>query len=471
MLGQQPTSTKVPLITAVVNAASYDGSLTAGGIVSIFGENLAPAARAAEIVPLPRKLEGTSVSVYDVSDLWKKTIWGDMPLYFVSQNQINFQLPFEVNCGNCLRPLEITVTTANGKSAGYRFAVYPNGPAVFSDQDGHPLMFDENFRQVDSIVGGKPTILYAAGLGWTNPVPATGVAPAATSRAISPFDLYLGDRKANVTWAGLAPGFVGVYQINAVPAAPVSQRVFVRAGYLSGSEQFATPPSEVLHAGIAPGDNLVDASGSIEILHPNVSSSAIAYSPGFIGTKFSARLSIKASAKKFTLTAVSEAGGTTIEFDPQAGTYTTDVTVPTAATRSMDFTRADMVPVGFWTGCKTDLSQTCGDPMPGNVIPASLVSPELRKILTALPLPNVYPGYGPNTNGTFRVEGTMSAKTTTGWTMIIDESSHPELTTFGGFIPIPIPWGVEQRLTRAELYIDGRLIASADAAFKLPQMR
>jgi hypothetical protein len=117
------------------------------------------------------------------------------------------------------------------------------------------------------------------------------------------------------------------------------------------------------------------------------------------------------------------------------------------------------------------LSQTCGDPMPGNVIPASLVSPELRKILTALPLPNVYPGYGPNTNGTFRVEGTMSAKTTTGWTMIIDESSHPELTTFGGFIPIPIPWGVEQRLTRAELYIDGRLIASADAAFKLPQMR
>jgi uncharacterized protein (TIGR03437 family) len=469
--GQQPAPTKAPLITAVVNAASYDGSLTAGGIVSIFGEYLAPAARAADVIPLPRKLEGTSVSVYDVSDLWNKRIWGDMPLYFVSQNQVNFQLPFEANCGTCLRPLEITVTTANGKSAGYRLAVYPNGPALFSDQDGHPLMFDESFVQVDSIVGGKPTILYSAGLGWTIPVPVTGVAPAVTSRASSPFDLYLGDRKANVTWAGLAPGFVGVYQINAVPAVPISQRVFIRAGYLKGSERFATPPSKVLHATIAPGNNLEDASGSIEILHPNSLSPAMAYSIGFIGAKFSARLNIKASATKFTLAAVTEAGGTIIEFDPQAGTYTADVTVPTPATRSMDFSRADMEPVDFRAGCKADSSQACGSPTPGNIIPASFVSPELRGFLSALPSPNVYPGPGPNTNGIFRVEGTLGVKAKTGWTFAIDETSHPELSTFGGFLPIPIPWGVNQNVTRAEVYIDGRLISSFDGAFKLPQMR
>src|ERR1035438_7998899 len=71
-----------PVISAVVNAASYDTGvlttvtdptptpyLTEGSIATIFGVNLASATASAQSVPLPIQLQGTSVTVYGIARL------------------------------------------------------------------------------------------------------------------------------------------------------------------------------------------------------------------------------------------------------------------------------------------------------------------------------------------------------------------------------------------------------------------
>src|SRR5436190_13203690 len=86
-----PVLAQKPVISpnGVVNAASLAGAdqpgwaIAPGAIVSIFGENLARTTRSPDSVPLPRELEGTSVSVAGLS----------APLLYVSPTQVNFQAP------------------------------------------------------------------------------------------------------------------------------------------------------------------------------------------------------------------------------------------------------------------------------------------------------------------------------------------------------------------------------------------
>ena len=80
----------VPAVNAggVVNSGSYTAQGVApGSIVSVFGTNLAASTANASAIPLPTAL----------SDVISVT-FNDIPagLYFVSQNQINAQLPFDV---------------------------------------------------------------------------------------------------------------------------------------------------------------------------------------------------------------------------------------------------------------------------------------------------------------------------------------------------------------------------------------
>lgn len=77
-----------PVFTAesVVNAASYAGvssgvrGIAPGSLATIFGSNLAVRAAQSQGFPLPRSLEGTTVTVDGAA----------APLWYVSPNQINF---------------------------------------------------------------------------------------------------------------------------------------------------------------------------------------------------------------------------------------------------------------------------------------------------------------------------------------------------------------------------------------------
>ena len=67
-------------------------------------------------------------------------------------------------------------------------------------------------------------MLYASGLGDVSPAVAAGSAAPSSplSRTVLPVDLIIGGVRAEVAFAGLAPGFAGLYQVNAVVPSPVT---------------------------------------------------------------------------------------------------------------------------------------------------------------------------------------------------------------------------------------------------------
>jgi len=79
-----------PIISAVVNGASYaNSSLSGGSIGVIFGKNLATSTQWAVSTPLPVTLGSTKVSFFGIA----------APLFYVSPTQINFQVPSPPNDG------------------------------------------------------------------------------------------------------------------------------------------------------------------------------------------------------------------------------------------------------------------------------------------------------------------------------------------------------------------------------------
>ncbi len=201
---------------SLVNAASFQpGPQSAGALVSLFGRNLAPRTEAAATLPLPTELAGTQVLVRG----------RPAPLLYVSPGQINFQIPYFLalllgptgqfpvvvrHSGMESEPLTFTL----GMSVGiFRFG---DGPAVFHAGD---------FRAVTPASPARPgeyLALYATGLGLTTPMAEDGRPGASQeplNRTATDTLLTLGNRMLIPTYSGLAPGLVGVYQVNfQVPA-------------------------------------------------------------------------------------------------------------------------------------------------------------------------------------------------------------------------------------------------------------
>src|SRR5205085_10297472 len=74
---------------APVSAASFNGAqLASEGIVALFGTALATETAIANTLPLPTGLQGTSVKVTDKAGTERLA-----PLFFVSPNQLNLQIP------------------------------------------------------------------------------------------------------------------------------------------------------------------------------------------------------------------------------------------------------------------------------------------------------------------------------------------------------------------------------------------
>ena len=69
---------------------------------------------------------------------------------------------------------------------------------------------------------GDSVQIYCTGLGATNPLIPTGQAASSATPAVVQPTVMIGGISATVQYAGLAPGFVGLYQINAVVPAGLS---------------------------------------------------------------------------------------------------------------------------------------------------------------------------------------------------------------------------------------------------------
>jgi uncharacterized protein (TIGR03437 family) len=437
-----------PTVTAIVNGASFQSGIPRGCVVSIFGSRLAQSTTSASTLPLPKKLADTVVTVGDLEI--------EAPLYFVSPVQINAQIPFEALGAT----LPVFVTTPEGKSKPFVLAVADSGPGIFTqsgDGKGPALTLGSNFQPLDVAAQGKPMIIYAAGLGPTDP-PALSGTPGSNAeplnRVVNVPEVFIGEAPARVDFAGLAPGFAGVYQLNVVPQQLSTDRLFIRS-------QGQT--SNIVSVGHLPGGkNVANASGTIQAIYPKTTDMPGGYSPLLLAAKFTARMDILPSAGPFVIAAVSDAATSIITVDPAKGTFEGTVTVPAIPTRFGDFSDSGITPIDFLTCQQAPAGVTCL-PFPGRILPLSRIPPSELIAVNMVPLPDTPIAH--SSTGVFKVRGTIRP----GSTFLIDEQNNSSLSVFAGYVVIPVPAALtplgSTGTAALKLFIDGNLVASTEVVY------
>lgn len=212
----------------VVSAASFqaapDNQLAPGQLISIFGTGLTLGSPvSAGSVPLPTELGGTKVRLGSM----------DLPLLYASSSQINAQLSFEAaESGpnpltvlvNGLTSVAETVTLAAVRPALFTVSGSGSGAAAALHADFTPVGQDR------PAAAGEIVLLFATGLGLTVPKIRTGEVGKG-ELVVAPVSVTIDGKDARVLFAGLAPQFVGLYQINAVvPAVSGVVEVLLNAG-------------------------------------------------------------------------------------------------------------------------------------------------------------------------------------------------------------------------------------------------
>jgi uncharacterized protein (TIGR03437 family) len=206
-----------PRLDALLNAAGFEPATPAPGLVaSLFGSNLA-AATVAGGAPLPVSLAGATLLVNDVP----------AGLFFVSANQINFQVPF----GLAGPVAELRLRGASVGEAVMRLPLAAGSPGIYVNGSFASIVHGNGGTVTDSAPAqrGEVLALFATGLGDVEPAVAGG-SPApfiAISRSRQTPVVRVGGVAAQTVFSGLTPGFVGLYQINFVVPSTASGNVTV----------------------------------------------------------------------------------------------------------------------------------------------------------------------------------------------------------------------------------------------------
>ncbi|MEK7405502.1 MAG: hypothetical protein AAB225_10375, partial [Acidobacteriota bacterium] len=200
-----------PRIERVASFADASDAVAPGGLITITGRDLSVVNAATREIPLPTALADSCLTVNGVL----------VPMVLVSPTQINGQLPFAVS-GSATMILR----TPGGVSNSFRFGIQGTAPTVFRSGvagedrgiptvvralNGQLVTLSNPIHPEDSIV------IYATGMGVTAPAVRDGYPGPADPLAevlVEP-EVTLGGEPLPIVYAGLAPGQVGVYQINA----------------------------------------------------------------------------------------------------------------------------------------------------------------------------------------------------------------------------------------------------------------
>ena len=188
---------------AIVSSASFDPDLplSPGTLVTIFGSDLSLDEAAAPALPLPLQLGGTSVQIAGRA----------LPLLFASARQVNALVPYELLANTSQ---QLIIRRGGTISHPSRVELATAQPDVFAFASREGIVVDLAGRLVtvdNPVAPGDFIVIFAAGLGAVEPV--SPLAFAAGSVTVT-----IGGLPAPVFFAGLTPGFAGLYQINALVA-------------------------------------------------------------------------------------------------------------------------------------------------------------------------------------------------------------------------------------------------------------
>jgi uncharacterized protein (TIGR03437 family) len=201
----QPGNLAAPTVSTggvVLNAGFPAGKPVApGSIISIFGTNLSTTAALSGTVPLPEIMGispvAVSVSIHGIQ----------APLFHVLPLQIDAQVPFEAPPG--LTNLEVLVNDSLSLSVDVQVAAAAPGIYAIINADG-------STNPGSSAKPGDVLTVYITGLGTVSNPPPDGSAALANplSDAVGTVKATIGGQVVNVSFAGLTPGSVGLYQCN-----------------------------------------------------------------------------------------------------------------------------------------------------------------------------------------------------------------------------------------------------------------
>lgn len=198
--------------SGIVNASDYSsGPFAPNSVLSIFGSNLSwytavPAA--SNDSAAPTELAGVSVYV----DNWPA------PLLYVSGAQINFLVPVYQVAG----AVTVNVTREGVEGPTVTIALVDAAPALFDPGAGFAIATHADGTLLTDAAPGQPgeiVVVYATGLGATDPNPVPGAAPQSAAPIESLGSLTVSLDGAALPWylikyAGVTPGCVGLYQLN-----------------------------------------------------------------------------------------------------------------------------------------------------------------------------------------------------------------------------------------------------------------
>jgi uncharacterized protein (TIGR03437 family) len=205
----------LPVISGVVNGASFNAGAAPNTWVTIRGSNLSSQTDTWDKTifggVLPTTLDNVTVTI------------GGRPMYvqYVSLSQINVLTPADLATG----VLPVVVTTAAGASAPFSVDVSTYMPAFFTWPGGQPVATHTDFTlaaRASTFAGattipakpGEVIVLWGTGMGPTLPAAPIGVQVSGGTYSTTALPtILLQTTNATVYGAALAPGFAGLYQL------------------------------------------------------------------------------------------------------------------------------------------------------------------------------------------------------------------------------------------------------------------
>ncbi|MCB1018769.1 MAG: hypothetical protein KDC27_02520, partial [Acidobacteria bacterium] len=197
----------VPTINpgGVVEAAQFQPVVAPGSIASLFGQYLAGGTFQADTIPLPTELGSVQVTVNGAI----------AALFYVSNGQINFQIPFETAPGTA----NVVVNRNGVVGPAEPVEVRNYAPAAFRNSGLGIVVDNATGALIDAgnpATAGQIVRVYMNGFGQLDNTPASGAASPSDplARTVVVPQVLLGDQPVTVYYSGLTPGLVGLGQID-----------------------------------------------------------------------------------------------------------------------------------------------------------------------------------------------------------------------------------------------------------------
>ena len=223
ILSEQPNPTPVISRGGVVNSATYQARLAPGTLATIFGTSLGGTSRGilASFIgrtqdSLPTQINGVRVLIFNSDGL----LIGEAPIIYLGDSQINFQMLFEV-AG--LAVVDVVVDNAGAISASQRVQITGSAPGIFTFGQDRAVATngDGTLNSTDNPVLRRQVLtVYMTGQGPLAPALASGKAATTNPLVLAPLKAvaFVAGHEAVIDFLGMAPGLVGVLQLNMRPS-------------------------------------------------------------------------------------------------------------------------------------------------------------------------------------------------------------------------------------------------------------